>query len=601
MPALLCPRCKHTNPGEAVFCYFDGAELRPMHGGRATPGQLLHDFVFPSGRRCRTFDEFVQGCQYEWDDARDLLKNGTFAQFLGGIGRMDLAQTARETQTQANADIALHTFVSRLPATQVQGPRLEITPRRVALGKLRVNEKKQLQLKVQNSGKGLLRGTLTIPEGDDWLRLEDGRRQCSVMTARDQQITVEIDTEGLAGPQAYSSKLTVITNGGVVEVPIRFDLVASPFAAGPFQGIGSPREMAERMRAQPKAAVPYLENGDVQRWFEANGWTYPVTGPLAKGVAAVQQFFEGMGLSKPPAVQLSREEVSFFLTPGDLTTADVAITTTSKKWVYAHAESDVPWLKVTTPSVGGPQQATISYEVDSTLMEPGRASVGMIRVVANAGQILALRVLADVARPHEPFTRRLLRPFFAGAILALIFRLLLAGPADVYARVLAGSPSSGSLQSWTQSPTVDGTFVKHFVVVTWWVGAVAGAVLLARRGSRWSDIACGAITGAVAGVIGAATLACTLPLLDTLPRMVWKLIAAFVQQTSIRAEAVVLWTIIWIVLAVLCWTAMGAVAGFLLSCVGKPGLALLRRAAVPVTWLFGLFGMRNAEELFAFQ
>src|SRR5438105_2869468 len=219
MPALLCPRCKHTNPGEAVFCYFDGAELRPLHGGRATPGQLLHDFVFPSGRRCRTFDEFVQGCQYEWDDARDLLKNGTFAQFLGGIGRVDLAQTAREAQNQANADIALHTFVSRLPAAQVQGPRLEITPRRISPGKLQVNQTRQFQLKVQNSGKGLLRGTVTIPDGDDWLRLGDGpekgtgtfpqsssplfrtsKREGSIMTARDQQLTVEINTDGLAGP-----------------------------------------------------------------------------------------------------------------------------------------------------------------------------------------------------------------------------------------------------------------------------------------------------------------------------------------------------------------------------------------------------------------
>src|SRR5438045_8003599 len=118
-------------------------------------------------------------------------------------------------------------------------------------------------------------------------------------------------------------------------------------------------------------------------------------------------------------------------------------------------------------------------------MEPGRSGLETVRVIANAGQTLTLRVLAEVSRPHEPFTRRLLRPFLAGAILALVFRLLLAGPADVYARVLAGGPTSGSLQSWSQSPIIDSAFVKHFVLATWWIGAVAGTVLLWRRGSRW--------------------------------------------------------------------------------------------------------------------
>src|SRR5439155_20441964 len=126
--------------------------------------------------------------------------------------------------------------------------------------------------------------------------------------------------------------------------PVRFDLVASPFATGAFQGVGSPREMAERMRAQPKAAVPYLENGDVARWFAANGWKYPVSGPPAKGVAAVQQFFAAMGGSKPPTVQLSSSEASLFLAPHDVAQREVAVTTSAKKWVYAHAESDVPWL-----------------------------------------------------------------------------------------------------------------------------------------------------------------------------------------------------------------------------------------------------------------
>ena len=36
----------------------------------------------------------------------------------------------------------------------------------------------------------------------------------------------------------------------------------------------------------------------------------------------------------------------------------------------------------------------------------------------------------------------------------LLIRLLLAGPADVYARVLTAPPPAGSFDSWLESPTV---------------------------------------------------------------------------------------------------------------------------------------------------
>ena len=87
-----------------------------------------------------------------------------------------------------------------------------------------------------------------------------------------------------------------------------------PFTRPPFQGATSPRGMAERMRTNPKLAVPLLESGEVQRWFEANGWKYPVPGTPARGVGAVQQFFECLGLSKPPPVALSESEMRFQVT-----------------------------------------------------------------------------------------------------------------------------------------------------------------------------------------------------------------------------------------------------------------------------------------------
>src|SRR4051794_21860899 len=108
--AQICPRCQRANPDPAVFCYFDGCLLRQ---GAAPPGggALLQEFVFPSGRRCRTFDEIVQGCYAEWDQARQMLADGTFARYLAGVGRADLGKAARESMAQPDRDIALTNFV----------------------------------------------------------------------------------------------------------------------------------------------------------------------------------------------------------------------------------------------------------------------------------------------------------------------------------------------------------------------------------------------------------------------------------------------------------------------------------------------------------
>jgi hypothetical protein len=600
MPHIVCSRCQRANPAEAFYCHFDGAELRSA-GGRAGPGTLPHEFVFSSGRRCRTFDELVQGCQYEWEDARLLLHKGVFAQFMASIGRMDLVRAAREAQGNPDPDIGLHSFVSALPVAQVQGPRLELSPRRLVLGAFRAGETRQVLLTVSNGGKGLLQGKLTISEGSGWLRLAEGDpRQCALKTAREQQVSLQIDTHGLASPRSYSGKLTVITNGGIVEVPVRLDVTAHPFPRPPFQGIGSPREMAEQMKIQPKQAVPLLESGDIARWFAANGWTYPVQGPTAKGVAAVQQFFEGMGLSRPPVVAPVEPEMRFVCVPPEVAPGQVVLRSAARKWVYAQADSDVPWLRVTTPSVSGPQQALVGFEIDSTLMDEGRLHEGYIHLVANAGQRLEVRVVVDVHRPQVPFTRRLLRPFFAWALLALLYRLLLALPADVIARPLTaaeGAPRSvGAVTAWAQPPALELGFVKYFALVTWWLGAVGGGLWLWRRGGRASDVLGGIVAGGVAGLMASVTLACLLPTLDGAAREVWRLLA---HRVGVAGGSPWFWTPVWIAVAAGCWAVLGGLFGLAVGLAGSWGRWLLGWGAAPWTWLFGLCGWKRAAALLA--
>jgi hypothetical protein len=606
MPIHVCPRCQRANPAEAEFCHFDGAVLRALAGG--VYHQLPEEFIFPSGRRCRSYDDLVQGCHYEWDDARDLLRQGRFSQFLARIGRMDLVRAAAECQSNnADPDVALLNFIGRLPAYQVQGPRLDLHPRRLVLGALRAGESRQVQLIVTNVGKGLLHGTLKVSEGGNWLYVAEGggsNGQCTLKTAREQVVNLRIETRGLAAPQTYGAKLTVVTNGGIVEVPVRLDLTAVPFPRQPFQGVTNPRALAERMRTNPRPAVAMLEGGEVKKWFQANGWTYPVAGRPAKGVAAVQQFFEGMGLSRPPSVEVSQTVVEVRCQQPELAQGQVTLRTGAKKWVYAQVDSDKHWLRVPGSSFSGPQQAVIHFEVDTTLMDADRVHEGTLHLHCNAGQRLDVRVRADVRRPGLPLGQLLLRPVAVGALLGLAYRLLFALPADLFARVLLAAPNPdqppGSLLSWTASPLAEPAFLRNFVLLTGWLGAVLVALVLWRRGSRWTDVACGAIAGTVTGLAGSATLACLAPWLDSLPRLVWQLPVALFKGTSGAASAW-LWTPAWMIVSALCWAVLGGTAAFLLRFAGRWGQPLLAKAAAPLAGLLGMLGMKRASAYLALE
>ena len=166
------------------------------------------------------------------------------------------------------------------------------------------------------------------------------------------------------------------------------------------------------MRKLPKAAVPLLENGDVSRWFASNGWNFPIRGPQAKGVAGVQQFFETMGLSKPPLVEVSQEEVRLACTYPETVRSQVVLQTAAKKWVYGTITSDTSWLRVLTPQVGGPQQATIAFEIDpqaATGAVTNTSLEGKLHITANGGKVLTVAVIAEV-RGASRGRREVVRP-----------------------------------------------------------------------------------------------------------------------------------------------------------------------------------------------
>jgi hypothetical protein len=472
-----------------------------------------------------------------------------------------------------------------------------------------------------------------------WLKVVDGNdpQTLAVHTPRDQSAALRIDTAGLVVGQNYAGKLVIVSNGGVAEVPIRLDLAARPFGRVPYQGATTPHELARKMRDQPHPAVPMLESGEIARWFESNGWAYPISGATAPGLASVQQFFEELGLARAPQIAISQEEFRLSCRPPDVRHEQVIIRSPARKLVYGRAESDAAWLKVTTPGVSGQVQAAIDFTIDSGLMGEDRLWEGTLKVVANAGQTFHVRVLVDVtgnkkgwfrgkstsatvpaapaattptvpsapaaplpswvptrapappalpAAPAQPAS--LMQLVLIGAVLGLLLRLAVVLPADIYARVLgsaARSPAPGTLAAWVALPSADEGFLKLLALATWWVGALLGAVLVWRGGGRWTDTACGLLAGAIAGLAGGVTLGCALVIGDSLPR---ELLRGLLGERALGPWAA---TPLWVATALMCWTLLGAVVGGILGLGGQRGRRAMAALTGPVAGLLRLCGL----------
>lgn len=588
-----CPRCRRANPDAAVFCYFDGIPLRPGAAPAVPTVEPGAELLFPSGRRCGSATDLREAVVAEWNEGRQMLQKGEFLLFLQKLGRTDLIQSARKATSLADPDIALYNFLDQLPASGTSGPHLELQPRRLVLKKVTVGKQPQVQLTVTNGGNGILQGKLMVSTGQEWIRVERGTgQQIELRAQRNQEVVLGINTRVLLGGQTYSGKLTVITNGGIAEVPIRLDLDAIPFYQAPYQGASSPRDVAQRMLKDPKPGVALLESGEVARWFALNGWSYPVEGEPARGIGAVQQFFECLGLSRPPPLQLSEASVRLRSDNDQVAAGQVTLRTPSRKWVYAQVTSDAPWLRITTPSASGPQQIPISFEVDPANLAAGQVHQSTVHIRANGNQKLQVTVQVEVVRKEErrrkkDESRRAAsgssfgRPVLVGALLGLVIRLLLVLPADLFARLWRNGPGAATLEAWAAVPGSGDGFLRASVLATWWLGGLIGMGLVGKQGGKWSDRLCGLAAGSAAGLVGCSVLVCLLILVDTLPRAIMQgLAGALGGQTSPWVA-----TPLWILTASGCWALLGGGAGLALACLGPRGVAWVYWVASPLAAL----------------
>jgi hypothetical protein len=403
----LCLRCQRANPPDAAYCFFDGVVLAGRPGG-SIRGSVPSDafpspFVLPSGRSCRSFAELAAGCETDWEAALEALEHGFFEAFLSGLGRADLAVRAREAARLPDADQGLNQLLSWLPAADTRPASLSVRPETVDLGILRIGDSCQFDLRLENRGAGLVFGAVTCTD-DLWLApggLAGGGKK-HFQFRRQTTIAIRVCGDRLrAGAKPLEAHLLVESNGGSFTVAVRASVPAVPYPDGPFVGCTTPRQVAERAKADPKNVAFLFETGAVARWYQSNGWVYPVQGPAASGLGAVQQFFEALGLTNPPRIELASPTVELEGQPGQRLNARFEVHSPERRPVYAYGASSVPWLIPRRAELNG-RKATIPLEVPAVPDRPGESLSGQLTVHANGHQRFVVPVTLRVtANPFD--------------------------------------------------------------------------------------------------------------------------------------------------------------------------------------------------------
>ncbi|HEX3149876.1 MAG TPA: hypothetical protein VHR66_17500 [Gemmataceae bacterium] len=397
-----CPRCQRTNPAEAAYCHHDGIPLDTLH--IQAPSLFQREWRFVGGRICRTLDELVSGCLGEWLEARNALVRRDFVAFFESNNRPDLARLV--PPVEPDAEVALQNFLEKLPSKIKTSPSLDVAPRRLHIPDVARAEERKIILTAVNRGAGLLHGDLVVAEGSHWLKTNTTR----IKARREQAIEITVDTRGLPALGSYFARLQLRTNGGTIEVPVQID---QSIRGVPFQGfhVSDPQDLAKLMLARPKQAAKWLADGSVRKLFQQERWDYPVRGPLAPSLGAVQQYFEALKLSQVPRIALDAAGFDITCEWPEIVTRAITLSTGSKKWVYAFVDSGALWLKPRDSAVAGGRQVDVVVDIDSEMMEPGRIHEGVLQLTVNGGMEHTVFIRVDVRRPYEPWTRKILKPF----------------------------------------------------------------------------------------------------------------------------------------------------------------------------------------------
>jgi len=475
--SVVCRQCSRQQPQTAQFCWFDGAPLAGLKGPM-NPGQAPFPapFAFDGRMVCNNFDQLALACQSNWPKAVEHLRQGAFLPFFRNLGRADLAFAAKEAANFPDADRGLDQLLEKLPTQALQGPQLRVQPTELNLGLVQVGVDRTLDLHLENLGMRLIYGA--VSSNVPWMVLGDGRAERSLQFSTETHLTVTIRGANLrAGLKPLEGQLALDTNAGQVNVAVKLEVPCVPFAEpGVLQGSLTPRQVAERAKANPKAAMPYFESGSVAKWFSKNGWKYPVQGPAMPGLAGIQQFFEALGLAKPPKVRCRETAIELRGDPGTVVRHEIQVSSEESRPVYAYATSDQDWIDGSNCKPAG-RIAVVTLKV-TVPNRPGETLKQLIVVHGNGNQRFTVPLTLTISRKAPKFAEP---TFTAVGDLASFTPTASAGPPPLPSSAIKPGAPSPSAPLPTPVLLADDaeTERKPHGLPSWALDSIAGLALAA--------------------------------------------------------------------------------------------------------------------------
>lgn len=415
---IRCAGCSRAQPADAFYCYFDGKPLfadlqqRPAHVGNVP---FPSPFCFSKGQACANFNQLALTCNNLWEESQELLRDGIWTTFFASLGRLDLANLAKQAAKETDPDRGLAQFIQAFPADPkfLRPPRLHFAQTDIELGSLTPGNDYTFDLVIENQGMLMLHGIAV--SNFDWLVFGEQAkplpvkpeplavRACEQMHPRSFRssekffqtrlgCTIPVRVLGCklrAGLKPLRGEIIVDTNGGAAGVNVRVAVPIRPFPRGVFAndvlaGVRSPRELAVKAKEFPKEAGLLFQQGAVKAWYASNGWSYPIDCPDGVGEGAVQQFFEAMGLTSPPQLKIDQPSLEFLGTPGETLASHVTLYTKDRKPVYAQAWSDQDWVKTGPLKYKGTKvQIPVKVVVPADKGNPAQAK---LTIMGNARQ-----------------------------------------------------------------------------------------------------------------------------------------------------------------------------------------------------------------------
>jgi hypothetical protein len=129
-------------------------------------------------------------------------------------------------------------------------------------------------------------------------------------------------------------------------------------------------------------------------------------------------------------------------------------------------------------------------------------------------------------------------------------------------------------------------FIRWFMLRTWWIGGLIGAIMVLRRGGGTLDLPWAIVAGAVAGLIFSATLAAFFLVAEMLPHTLWQFSFG---DTHGGSGYLFLWSL----LAVFSWLLVGIGLGIVLPWIGPMRRLLIDPFQNMIAKGFDLVGMKT--------